>query len=76
MISTKENDLQQAEGLLDQAGLHGQAREQEFLRSRLVTQKMVEKHQAEIEAVANALVERKTLTGTEVRSLIVSVSKI
>lgn len=75
MISKQEDDLQQAESILDQAGLHGPAREEAFMRSRLVTQDMVKKYRAEIEIVANALHERKTLTGEEVRSLIMSVSQ-
>lgn len=75
MISPKEDDLQRAEALLDQRGLHGPAREQEFMRCRVVTQEMVKKYRAEIEIVGNALAERKTLTGEEVRSLIMSISQ-
>jgi ATP-dependent Zn protease len=75
MISPKEDDLQQAEAVLDQAGLSGPAREQEYLRCRMVTQEMVKKYRAEIEIVGNALADRKTLTGADVRSLVMSVSQ-
>ena len=75
IISPKEDDLQQAEAVLDQAGLHGPAKEQEYLRYRVVTQEMVKKYRAEIEIVGNALAERKTLTGEDVRSLVMSVSQ-
>jgi ATP-dependent Zn protease len=46
-------------------GLHDQSKDHEFLRIRLLAQQFVEDNREAITAVAEALIDRKTLTGEE-----------
>jgi hypothetical protein len=70
MVSGREDDIAVGESYLDKAGLQGDEREHERKRFRLITQGMVEKYKREIQAVTDALMDRKTLTGAEVMAQI------
>lgn len=71
VINPKEDDLRLIHEMLeDQVGLHGEAKNREFIRIRLLTQQFVEDHRAAITSVAEALIERKTLTGEDIEQIL------
>jgi hypothetical protein len=70
VINPHEEDLGLIHDILEnQMHLHGEAKNREFIRIRLLTQQFVEQHRAEITAVAEALIARKTLTGADVEQI-------
>lgn len=70
IISATEDDIAHANEILDHMGLQGEPRDHQFLASRLQTQQLVAQYRADIVAVADALTERLTLSGEEVRTLV------
>jgi ATP-dependent Zn protease len=71
VVNPNENDLARLNDLLEnQLGLRGPEKEREFVRIRLMTQDLVSKYSTEINAVANALMERNTLTGEELQQIL------
>jgi ATP-dependent Zn protease len=70
-INPLEDDFSHAEQILDDAGIQNQQEREFYLnRARNQTRDLVQKYEAEIKTVADALVERLTLNGQEVRGLI------
>jgi hypothetical protein len=69
-ISKSEDDLAHAEEILDRAGLQGEERKARFLAARIRTQKLIAQYKDDIVSVSNALFERLTLNGDEVRALL------
>jgi ATP-dependent Zn protease len=47
-----------------------ESKDREFLRIRLLTQQFVEDNRETITAVAEALIERKTLTGEDIEHIL------
>lgn len=66
VINPHEEDLRLIQEILEKLGLVGEAKNREFMRIRLLTQQFVEDHRTEITSVAEALIERKTLTGEDI----------
>jgi ATP-dependent Zn protease len=56
--------------LENQLNLHGDAKARETIRIRLLVQQFTMENRAAIETVANALIERKTLTKAEINELV------
>jgi len=56
--------------LENKLGLHGDAKNREFIRIRLLTQQFVEDHRTAITSVAEALIQRKTLTGDDIKQVL------
>jgi len=75
VINPKEDDLSRLHDILEnQMGLHGDAKNREFMRIRLLTQRFVENNRAAITSVAEALIERKTLTGEDIDHILKAVA--
>jgi hypothetical protein len=71
VVNPAEEDIGLLNDLLEnQLGLHGEDKEREFIRVRLLTQAFVEENRAAIKSVAEALIERKTLTGEEIKQVL------
>ncbi|SRR5260370_40927090 len=71
VVSSKEDDIGRLiEMLENQLGLRGSEKERELVRIRLMTQQLVLENRAAIEAVANALMEEKTLTGEDLQRIL------
>lgn len=71
VINPKEDDLRLLNEILeDQVGLRGEAKDREMYRVRLLTEEFVSANHATIEAVAEALIKRKTLTGDEIEQIV------
>ena len=71
VIDRKEDDLRRLDDILqNKMGLHGEEKDREMSRIKWLTQEFVSTNRAEIEAVAEALIERKTLTGDEIDRII------
>jgi ATP-dependent Zn protease len=70
-ISPLEEDFNHANEVLDRAGIFDEARRDSAMATaRAETEKLVAEHKADILAVADALVQRLTLKGHEVRALL------
>lgn len=69
-ISPNEDDISHANEILDRMGLSGEARERQLHTSRMETQQLVSQYKDDIMSIADALVQRLTLSGEEVRVLI------
>jgi hypothetical protein len=69
-ISPLEDDLTHAQEILDKMGLFGAERESQYQASRIETEQLVSQYKDEIMSVADALVQRLTLSGEDVRALI------
>jgi hypothetical protein len=74
MINPKEDDFTHVEEILDRAGMQGEERKESRERAEARTHQLLTMHEADVKAVAKALVERKTLTGDEVRQIIETAS--
>lgn len=70
VINPNEDDLKMLNEILNNLGLHGEAKERELYRIRWLTQQFVQDHRSEITAVAEALIERKTLSGADVEAIL------
>lgn len=71
VVNPAEDDIGLLNDILEnQLGLHGEEKDREFNRVQLLTQVFVQENRAMIETVAKALIERKTLTGEEVKQLV------
>jgi ATP-dependent Zn protease len=71
VINPQEDDLRLIHDMLEnQLGLHGEAENRELFRIRHLTQQFVEDHRTAITSVAEALIERKTLTGEDVNQIL------
>ena len=71
VVNPYEDDLNRLHDILEnQMGLHGQAKDREFLRIRLLTQQFVEDNRAAISVVAEALIQRKTLTSEDIEHIL------
>jgi ATP-dependent Zn protease len=66
VINPEEDDLQCIDDMLNQMGLDGEEKQREFTRMRCRVQEFVEANRAAIVAVAEALMEKKTLTGADI----------
>jgi len=70
-INPHEEDFNHAEEILDRANIFDKARRDSLmLTARVETERLVKEHKADIMAVADALVQRLTLNGDEVRALL------
>ena len=70
-INAHEEDFNHAEEVLDRAGIFDKTqRDSAMATARAETEKLVAEHKADILAVADALVQRLTLRGHEVRALL------
>jgi len=71
VINPQEDDLRIIHDMLEnKLGLHGDAKNREFIRIRLLTQQFVEDHRTAITSVAEALIQRKTLTGDDIKQVL------
>lgn len=71
VINPAEDDLRLINEMLEnQLNLHDAAKEREFMRIRLLTQQFVQDHRDAITSVAEALIEKKTLTGADIEQII------
>ena len=70
MINPKEDDFTHVEEILDRAGMQGQERKKSRENAETRTHQLLTEYEADIKAVAEALIERKTLSGADVRALI------
>jgi ATP-dependent Zn protease len=71
VINPAEDDLRLIDEMLEnQLNLHGEAKKREFIRIRLLTQQFVQDHRDAITSVAEALIEKKTLTGANIEQII------
>ena len=70
-VNPHEEDFNHAEEVLDRARIFDKARRDSAMATaRAETEKLVAEHKADILAVADALVQRLTLNGHEVRALL------
>lgn len=71
VVNSQEDDLGRLNDLLeDQLNLHGDAKAREMVRIRLLVEQFTTENRVTIEAVANALIERKTLTEAEIHQIL------
>jgi ATP-dependent Zn protease len=70
VINPQEDDLRLIDEMLERLGLHDEAKNREFIRIRLLTQQFVEDHRTAITSMAEALIERKTLTGEDIERIL------
>ena len=64
MVNRAEEDIALLDDLLEnQMGFHGAEKARQFARVQELTQAFIEENRAAIKSVAEALIERKTLTG-------------
>jgi ATP-dependent Zn protease len=70
MINPKEDDFTHVEEILDHAGMQGEERKKSRDRAEAKTHQLLTEYEADIKVVAEALIERKTLSGNDVRVLI------
>lgn len=69
-ISPTEDDFSHVEEILDRAGMEGEERKTARNNAIARTQQLLSDYEADVMKVADALVERKTLHGEDVRSLL------
>jgi ATP-dependent Zn protease len=70
MINPKEDDFTHVEEILDRARMQGRERKESRERAEARTHQLLTEYEADIKTVAKALLERKTLSGDDVRTLI------
>jgi len=71
VINPKEDDVSLLHDILEnQMGLHGHVKDREFVRIRMLTQQFVEDNRDAITAVAEVLIQRKTLTGNDIEQIL------
>jgi len=70
MINPKEDDFTHVEEILDRAGMQGEERKESRERAETRTRQLLTESESHIKAVADALIERKTLTGDDVRRIV------
>ena len=70
VVNPKEDDITRINEMLDQLGLTGLARQNKFDSTRLMAQQFISDNRSPVEAIAEALMEQKTLTGDDVRRII------
>jgi hypothetical protein len=70
LINPTEDDFTHVEEILDRAGMEGEERKQSRERAEARTHQLLTEYKTDIKTVAEALIERKTLSGEDVRALI------
>jgi ATP-dependent Zn protease len=70
VINPEEDDLLMISCMLDKMELNGADKQHEFVSMKLRVEDFVLKHRAQITSVANALMEKKTLTGEDVAEVL------
>lgn len=70
-VDPMEDDLSRLDDLLEnQLNIHGEEKAREMVRIRFLVQQFTMENRAAIEAIANALMEQKTLTEAEIDQLL------
>jgi hypothetical protein len=69
-VNPEEEDIALLNGLLEKLGLHGPGKTRAFMEVQELTQTFIEENREAITSVAEALIEKKTLTGVDIEQIV------
>ena len=69
-VNPKKEDIALLNGLLEKLGLHGPEKTRALMEVQELTQTFIEENREAITSVAEALIEKKTLTGVDIEQIV------